>query len=237
MKTLLATLALFALAITALHAQIPVEVPGVDPAIQAAVNAAVPAHWSGYTSLAILALMILGRWVKAVQNGTGIKGWFSAIWSGTNTPHILIACLALLTLPSCQTFKKLTAALSTPQAKQTELALAELGLHIAVNAGKLSAGDALSIGNGVAVLTSGDTTISKVVQLSSIGLDTAATKGLIKPGDSVLIKATTAVITQALAPTPLTPAPAPANTFHLTTQPLSPTATLGTAPAIVGPLP
>ena len=74
----------------------------VDPALQAAVDAAVPAQYAGYTSLALITLMMIGRWVKALQNGTGIRGWLSAIWMGTNTPRILIACLALLSLPSCQ---------------------------------------------------------------------------------------------------------------------------------------
>ena len=129
----------------------------------------------------------------------------------TGTAKILIGCLALLTLPSCQspTIKNIGAALTTPKAKQVELALTDLGLHIAVNAGKLSEGDALSIGNGVAVVTSSDNTISKVVKLSSIGLDVAAQRKLISPGDNLLIKTTTAVITQALAPaTPITPLPA-----------------------------
>ena len=75
----------------------------VDPAIQAAVEAAVPAQYAGYTSLALIALMMLGRWIKALQNGTGIKGWFSAIWFGTNTPKLIIAGLCLLSLPSCAT--------------------------------------------------------------------------------------------------------------------------------------
>lgn len=76
----------------------------VDPALQAAVDAAVPAQYAGYTSLTILSLMMLGRWIKALQNGTGIRGWISAIWMGTNTPNtpkLLIACLCLLSLPSC----------------------------------------------------------------------------------------------------------------------------------------
>lgn len=74
----------------------------VDPAIQAAVDAAVPDQYAGYTSLGLIVLMMVGRWFKALQNGTGLKGWFTAIWMGTNTPHIILACLCLLTLPSCQ---------------------------------------------------------------------------------------------------------------------------------------
>ena len=124
----------------------------------------------------------------------------------TGAAKILIGCLALLLIPSCTTLKKVGASLSTPQAKAVEVQLANLGIQEAVNLGKLSPGDAVSIGNGIAVVTSGNSTVSKMVQLSEIGLDTAAQKGLISPGDNLIIKATTAVLTQALAPT--TPAAA-----------------------------
>ena len=124
----------------------------------------------------------------------------------TGAAKILIGCLALLLIPSCSTLKKVGASLSTPQAKAVEVQLANLGIQEAVNLGKLSPGDAVSIGNGIAVVTSGNSTVSKMVQLSEIGLDTAAQKGLISPGDNLIIKATTAVLTQALAPT--TPAAA-----------------------------
>lgn len=95
-RILLAILSLFALSIFA-------SAQAIDPAVQAAVDAAVPAQYAGYTSLSILALMMLGRWIKALQNGKGIRGWFSAVWMGTNTPaaKILIASLCLLILPSC----------------------------------------------------------------------------------------------------------------------------------------
>ena len=102
MKFILCTIAVFAVAITALHAQ---SLTVVDPAVQAAVNAAVAPQYAGYTSLVILSLMMLGRWIKALQNGTGIKGWFSAIWMGTNTNKstLLLACLCMLTITSCTT--------------------------------------------------------------------------------------------------------------------------------------
>jgi hypothetical protein len=103
MKTLrLSCLLLFALC-PLLSAQ------AVDPALQAAVDAAVPAQYAGYTSLALITLMMIGRWLKALQNGTGIRGWLSAIWLGTNTPKILIACLCLLSLPSCSYLAPLSA--------------------------------------------------------------------------------------------------------------------------------
>lgn len=203
MKHTLLILAVFALAITALHAQIlPGTIPGVDPAIQAAVDKAIPQQYAGYTSLVILSLMMLGRWIKALQNGTGIKGWFSAIWMGTNTnkPMILIACLCMLTITSCSAMQKLGAALSTPQAKQIEIGLAQVGLVGAVAGGMVSPGDALTIAKGVAIVISADDGSSKTVKLAKLGLDTAVDKGVVKPGDVVTIKEVTAVITPAAAP-------------------------------------
>ena len=212
MKFILLTLAAFALSIAALHAQV------IDPAVQAAVDAAVPAQYAGYTSLILIALMMLGRGIKALQNDKGIKGFFLAIWSGTNTPHILIACLCMLTMSSCSTMKKIGAALTTTKAKQVELALVDVGLHVALADGVITPGDAITIGNGVAVITSGASTVSKVVALGDLGLKAAVNKGLVKPGDALLIKDSTAVITAAITtPAPLTLPPAP--------------------PAIVGPLP
>lgn len=73
----------------------------VDPVLQAAIEASVPSKYAGQISLAILAAMVLGRFFKAVADGRGIKGWISAVWLGTNTPHLFIAGLCLLTLTSC----------------------------------------------------------------------------------------------------------------------------------------
>jgi hypothetical protein len=95
MKYILTTLVIFALSIAALHAQ------EIDPVIQSAVNAAVPPQYAGYTSLAILGLMMLGRCIKALQNGSGLKGWLSAIWMGTNTPHVILGAFTMLSLASC----------------------------------------------------------------------------------------------------------------------------------------
>lgn len=100
MKRIILTLAVLTFSITALHAQVPDPVL-VDPAVQAAVKDAVPAKYASYTGLALIALMWLGRAVPVLQKGSGIVGWFRAILFGTNTPHILIACLAMLTLSAC----------------------------------------------------------------------------------------------------------------------------------------
>lgn len=77
-----ATLILAALMITPALA----SAQAIDPIVQAAVDAAVPPQYAGYTSLALIALMWLGRAVPVLQQGTGILGWFKAIWFGTNTP-------------------------------------------------------------------------------------------------------------------------------------------------------
>ncbi len=75
----------------------------VDPAIQQVVHDALPAKFASYGTAAMLAIMILGRFFTAMANGRGIKGWLSAIINGTNGPRLLIACICLLTIPSCQT--------------------------------------------------------------------------------------------------------------------------------------
>lgn len=207
MKMLSLVLAVFAIAITTLHAQVPpVAAPVVvDPVVQAAVEAAVPAKYASYTSLGLIGLMMLGRAVKALQNGSGLKGWISAIWMGTNTPNklpLILGALCLLTLPSCTTWAKFTAALSTPQARQIERSLADLGLVGAVAGGVLSPGDAVTIAKGVAVVTSPDDGSSKVVNLAKLGLATAVAKGAVKPGDVVQITDATAIITPAPPPIP-----------------------------------
>ncbi len=70
----------------------------VDPAIQQVVTEALPAKYTSYGTALILAVMILGRFFKAMADGRGIKGWISAIINGTNGPKILIAALCLLAL-------------------------------------------------------------------------------------------------------------------------------------------
>lgn len=113
---------------------------------------------------------------------------------------LILAALSTLALSSCSTMQKLGAALSTPEARQIEMGLTDLGLTAAVVTGKLTPGTALLIRDGVAVVTSGGTTLSKVQTLSDLGLTAAVNKGLLNPGDAVLIKDTTAIITQAIIP-------------------------------------
>lgn len=107
----------------------------VDPVVQAAVDAAVPPQYAGYTALGLIAIMMFGRWIKALQNGTGIKGWLSAIWMGTNTPRLVIASLCLLILPACQ----------SPAENARVGALVSLAVAVAEQRGALSPADAAAI--------------------------------------------------------------------------------------------
>ena len=149
-RIFLAVLALLALSTLA-------SAQAVDPAVQAAVEAAVPAQYAGYTSLALIALMMLGRWIKALQNGTGIKGWFSAIWFGTNTPKLVIACLCLLSLPSCQT-----------AAGNERLArIVDLSLDVAQRKGVISAEDAAAVREAGTILLQPDAAPVVIVDTTS----------------------------------------------------------------------
>lgn len=103
MKTFLIFFALLAWLTSVASAQ--TLVPGVDPAVQQVITEALPAKYASYGSAIVLAAMILGRLLKALADGRGIKGWLSAIWLGTNSgPKIILAVLlCLLIVPSCTT--------------------------------------------------------------------------------------------------------------------------------------
>lgn len=103
-----------------------------------------------------------------------------------------LAALLLITLAAC-----------SPQQRQTTRTLTDLGLSVAVASGKLSPGDSLVIGQGVAILTEEGTTTQKAVSLASLGLLTATQRGLLKPGDALLIGQASAIITTQLLPEPL----------------------------------
>lgn len=205
MKRILLILAVFTLAIATLHAQVPDPIL-VDPALQSAITTLLPPAYAAYGSLLLVLGMIAGRAFTALKNNGGLLGIYNAIVHGITKPLLLIACLALLTLPSCTTMQKLGAALSTPKAKQIEMGFAQIGLVGAVVGGVVSPGDALTIAKGVAIVTSADDGSSKVVGLTKLGLDTAVAKGVVKQGDVVTINEVTATITPAAAPAA---APAP----------------------------
>lgn len=200
-RIILLILAVFALAITALHAQVPAFPIIDDPALQSAVTSMLPPAYAAYGSLTLVVGMILGRAFTALKANGGLVGIYNAIVHGTSV-KLLIAGLALLTVSSCTTMQKLGAALSTPKAKQIEMDLAQIGLVGAVVGGVVSPGDALTIAKGVAIVTSADNGSSKVVGLTKLGLDTAIAKGVVKPGDVVTINEVTATITPVAAPAP-----------------------------------
>ena len=132
----------------------------------------------------------------------------------TGAAKILIGCLALLLIPSCTTLKKVGASLSTPQAVQVEASLADLAIAEAKAAGKISAGDAVAITNGMAIITTPGNAVSKIIPLTDLISDTAVTKGLLTPGTGLLIKDTTAIVVKTASAAPVsTPVSAPpANT-------------------------
>ncbi len=107
-----------------------------------------------------------------------------------------IAILAsILALSSCSFLR---------ENRQTLVSLSELGLAASVASGKLQPGDALAIGQGIAVITDDSSAKAKVVKLAEIGLATAAQRGVIKPGDALLIREAGAILIKATEqPTPL----------------------------------
>lgn len=131
MKTFLIFFALLAWLTSFASAQ--TLVPGVDPAVQQVITEALPAKYASYGSAIVLAAMILGRLLKALADGRGIKGWLSAIWLGTNSSaKILIAALCLLSLPAC----------SNPADTQRAVAIGKIGLDLLVRRGVLTEQDA-----------------------------------------------------------------------------------------------
>jgi hypothetical protein len=136
MKTFLLCLFTFAvLALATASAQTAAPIPGVDPAIQQVVTEALPAKYASYGSAFILGIMIFGRFLTALANGRGIKGWLSAIINGTNGPKVLIATFCLLSLPAC----------STPEQNARLGQLVNLAVDVAVKRGALTPDDAAAI--------------------------------------------------------------------------------------------
>lgn len=154
MKRILFALTLLSLLLIGSH--LHAQAITVDPAVQAAVNAAVPAQYAGYTSLGLIALMMLGRFLKAMADGRGIKGWLSAIWLGTNTPHILIACLCLLTLPACQNAAN-NARLSR---------IVDLSLAVAERKGVITSADAAAVREAKTIILTPDPVALPALEVS-----------------------------------------------------------------------
>lgn len=155
MKALLLTLTVFAVTITALHAQVlPDTVPAAlapDPLVQAAVEEAVGAKHKAIAGLALIALMWFGRAIPVLQKGTGLVGWFRAILFGTNTPmRVWIGCFAAVTLlTSCDTPRTAAEAAKRQQYANVGDKLLKLG----VKSGIISTDEAADIKDlGVIIL-------------------------------------------------------------------------------------
>ena len=85
----------------------------------------------GYKGIALAFLVltpILGRAYQALKNNGGLKGIWNAIVFGTNTPHVLIASLALLTLSSCSA---LTAFVASPAGQTATAVAVQMGKKLA----------------------------------------------------------------------------------------------------------
>lgn len=108
----------------------------VDPAIQQVVDDVLPAKYVSYANAVLLASLIIGRWLKSIAAGRGIKGWFSSIWCGTNeSTKLLIGCLCLLSLPAC----------STPEQNARLGQLVTLAVDLAEKRGAITPADAEAI--------------------------------------------------------------------------------------------
>jgi hypothetical protein len=74
----------------------PTTNPAADPILDL-----IPPGYRGLALACIILTPILGRAWQALKLNGGLKGVWNALIFGTNTPKILIACLALLSLTSC----------------------------------------------------------------------------------------------------------------------------------------
>lgn len=115
---------------------------------------------------------------------------------------LVLVTLSTLALTSCQF-------LASPGGRQVVYSLAEIGLKKLVDSGHLEKGDSLKVAQGVAILTDGETGLTKAVKLGALGLQDAVDKGLVAEGDIVLIQDEVAAVTKAFAPVLPPPAAPP----------------------------
>lgn len=147
----------------------------------------------------------------AIPGAIAALGYVAKDAGVTGAAKILIGFLCMMSLASCATVKKWGANLSTPQAVQIEATLADIGIDAAKASGKLSEGDAVAFKNGIAIITSQGSTVSKIVPMASLIDDTAVSKGLLTPGTGLIIKTDTALIIKAATSTPAAPVATSAN--------------------------
>lgn len=184
MKLTLLTLATFALAITALHAQ-AVPIPGVDPAVQAAVQAAVPTQYAAYGSLILVVGMILGRIFTALKNNGGIAGIYNSVVHGTTPAAKLLLLTGLsLSMMSCTL---------TPATKQQ----------------LITAGTSILITGTEAYLVSGGNPGAAVTAMSAEAIaDVPGLRKVIAANIAATAKNPAAPVTISVAPAPIDAPPA-----------------------------
>lgn len=73
---------------------------GFDPVLNL-----IPEGWRGFAIAFLVLTPMIGRAWHALTNNGGLRGVWNALIFGTNSPKVLIACLCLLTLTSCDTVK------------------------------------------------------------------------------------------------------------------------------------
>jgi len=85
--------------------------------------------------------------------------------------------------------------------KDNAVPLTQLGLATAAAKGIIKPGDVVSIGQGIATITSDAPTSAKVIALEHLGAQAAVDAGKLSPGDKLLIDEATAILVPAVVPT------------------------------------
>jgi hypothetical protein len=182
-----------ALSVLEAHAQ-----QSADPAVQKAVADALPSALVIYAPLIALLFAAYGRYNQGRKNGLSPFDAFMTVLNGANKPtaSLLIACLCMLGLSSCQTMDKFFA---SPEGKAT-VSFVELGVDVAA-AAYLPPGSNVLINQGIAIVTNPNKPgLQRTFELEQLGLDKAVDAKLIKDGDKLIIQEGSAIIQSAIAP-------------------------------------
>jgi len=92
--------------------------PAADPILDI-----IPQGYRGFALACIVLTPILGRVWHALTTNGGLKGVWNALIFGTNTPKVLVACLAVLSLSSCTLTAEQKATLESNLAKDGAAAI------------------------------------------------------------------------------------------------------------------
>lgn len=149
-----------------------------------------------------------------INAGLSKAGVHQSLALGKSAVQALAVCGSLLMLSSCAQWTRF---IGSPTGNAT-LALAELGLDVAMARQQISPGNVVQINKALAVVTDPNNSRNDMVyKLGEIGLDAAAEKGLVKDGDLLIIQKATAIIQSAVYSTPAASAKNPSGK-----QPVSP---------------